>query len=159
MSLTGVREIKDVPYCSESTDVGIDPFRTLDLYIPEALFDHCNDNMDDDTQSKPKVILVLFVHGGAWRTGDKSAHVHLARSWASPGSSTSSSSSSSVDDERNTFVIVAVPNYRLSPIVKHPVHANDIHTALRFLLTQPHLPDFIGKDGGGFTSSFEYSSV
>ena len=139
--MSSIHEIKDVPYCL--TDSSVDSLRTLDLYIPEALID----SRDDGSQSERQIILVVFVHGGAWRTGDKSNHMNLARRWvSSPSTSTS---------DKDTFIIVAVPNYRLSPIVKHPVHTDDIHTALQFLLSRPRLFGTNRED----LSSFEYSSV
>ena len=137
-----IREINDVPY--STADTGIDPLKTLDLYVPEALF-------NPRTRSKSRVVLLVFVHGGAWRTGDKSKHVGTARRWAAP--SPSLSTSRPEEDEDGTFIIVAVPNYRLSPAVKHPVHTDDIYAALQFLLARPYLP------GGGPQISLEYSSV
>lgn len=145
--MDSVRKIKDVPYCS--TDLGIDPLRTLDLYIPEALFDPL-----DNPQPERKVVLVVFAHGGAWRTGDKSDHASLARRWASPN--LSSSASPSEKGGAVTLAVVAVPNYRLSPVVKHPVHTDDIHTALQLLLSPFRLSHILGMDP---TPSFEYSSV
>jgi acetyl esterase/lipase len=148
--MDSLREIKDVPYCS--TDLRIDPLRTLDLYIPEALFD-----LPDDSQSKQNIVLVVFVHGGAWRTGDKSDHAGLARRWASLGLPSSTSPSEKGADV--TSVVVAVPNYRLSPIVKHPAHTDDIHTALQLLLIPSRSSHFLGTEGEDPTPSFEYSSV
>ena len=54
----GIREVRGVPYYTADTD--IDPLRTLDLYVPEALF-----NPRIYIRSKWRVVLLVFVHGGA----------------------------------------------------------------------------------------------
>ena len=57
----------------------------------------------------------VFVHGGAWRHGDKSSFLGfygmLASNWARHG------------------IGVVVPNYRLSPGVSHPEHIKDVARA------------------------------
>jgi len=68
--------------------------------------------------------LVVFVHGGAWRSGDKSDHVWLANALV-----------------QHTRLAVAVPNYRLSPNVRHPTHTTDIQKALLSLMELQSLPD------------------
>ncbi|KAF5365594.1 hypothetical protein D9758_003232 [Tetrapyrgos nigripes] len=94
----------DIPY-----DTTRDPYRTFDLYY----------------SSKPDVPLPLicFVHGGAWRSEDKTDHAVLARELVS-----------------RTKFPVAVPNYRLSKAsdansIRHPTHAHDILQLLIFLMT------------------------
>ncbi|KAI0636838.1 alpha/beta-hydrolase [Trametes polyzona] len=73
--------------------------------------------------SRPQRALLVFVHGGAWRSEDKADHAQLARTLAAL-----------------TACPVAVPNYRLttqdSPI-QHPSHAQDVLRALHFLSTWP----------------------
>ncbi|KAH9966721.1 Alpha/Beta hydrolase protein [Russula dissimulans] len=67
--------------------------------------------------------LVCFVHGGAWRSEDKSDHGALARRLAAYTSSP-----------------VAVPNYRLTKPnnqLQHPAHAQDVLQLLTFLLSWP----------------------
>lgn len=129
-----LREIKDVPYYSPDSSAVIDPLRTLDLYFSLG-----------DSSAAPSesvdAILIVFLHGGAWRAGDKKVHMDLARRWASLPSSSSSSLLSNARSQsvsspapRPSTVVVAVPNYRLSPTVKHPVHTRDVHQALQFLL-------------------------
>jgi acetyl esterase/lipase len=56
--------------------------------------------------------MLLFVHGGGWSTGDKSDLAWLGQQLARQG------------------VLVALPNYRLSPAVQHPTHAQDVARAV-----------------------------
>ncbi|KAI1794493.1 alpha/beta-hydrolase [Ganoderma leucocontextum] len=65
--------------------------------------------------------LIVFVHGGAWRSEDKSQHADLARTLV-----------------RLTGFPVAVPNYRLTTPqtpIQHPTHASDVLRFLHFLTT------------------------
>jgi acetyl esterase/lipase len=106
-----VRKVLDVPYFDGP---GADPVKhKLDLYLPK------------DQRDFP---VILFVHGGAWRHGDKSGFLGfyglLASSWARHG------------------LGVVVPNYRLSPSVNHPEHIKDVARA--FAWTHAN----IGKYGG-----------
>lgn len=64
-------------YCSSAPD---DDYRQVDLYVPE--------NASADTP------LIVFVHGGAWRSEDKAEHKPLANMLCSQG------------------FTVAMPNYR-----------------------------------------------
>jgi acetyl esterase/lipase len=73
----------------------------LDLYFPKR----------DTTSSQSP--LVVWVHGGAWRSGSKE-NVPLLR-WLDHG-----------------FAIASV-EYRLSPEAKFPAQVHDIKTAIRFL--------------------------
>ena len=52
-----IRVVRDIPYAGAPAEPG----RTLDLYLPEQ----------DAGDREPRPV-VLFVHGGAWRKGDKS---------------------------------------------------------------------------------------
>jgi len=73
--------------------------------------------------------LIVFVHGGAWRSGDKAGYAYLAQQLASclPG-----------------YAVAAV-NYRLSPRISpepatgyelhHPAHAADVLTALEYFVS------------------------
>ncbi|MEQ1841038.1 MAG: alpha/beta hydrolase [Verrucomicrobiales bacterium] len=70
----------------------------LDLYLPEKVEKPC---------------LLVWVHGGAWRAGDKAGV---------PGTAL-------LDDG---FAIASV-NYRLSPEAKFPAQVHDIKAAIRFL--------------------------
>jgi len=72
--------------------------------------------------------LLVFVHGGAWRSGDKSEYVNLSQQLAS----------------RSGCAVAAV-NYRLSPgispdpatgyFLHHPAHATDVLTALEYFVS------------------------
>ncbi len=82
---------KDVAYF---TGDGVDERRhKLDLYLPEG---------------KKEFPLLLFVHGGAWRSGSKDLYPRLGETFATKG------------------IGVAVANYRLSPAVQHPEHVRDV---------------------------------
>lgn len=91
---------------------GDDPLHRWDLYKPTL------------ESAKGPEGLIVFVHGGAWRSGDKSDHKELAQNLV-----------------EISGLPVAVPNYRLSPRIppppnsavrpiKHPEHAQDIVAAL-----------------------------
>src|SRR5688572_4475803 len=72
----------------------------LDLYLPK------------DRRGFP---LMLFIHGGAWKTGSKDIYLFLGRAFATRG------------------IGVAVANYRLSPGVKHPEHIKDVARAFAWV--------------------------
>lgn len=95
-----VQIVRDVAYRDlyegEDADQGKNK---LDLFLPRDLAD---------------APVLFFVHGGAWRHGDKSFlgfYSSLAMSWARLG------------------INVVVANYRLSPAVQHPEHIKDIAKA------------------------------
>ncbi|CCF53845.1 uncharacterized protein UHO2_00936 [Ustilago hordei] len=97
-------------YVAGSTD----PEQQLDLYLP----------------SQPASSLIIFIHGGAWRTGSRKDHADLANHLCSRGK------------------VVAVIDYRLSvkddatglPKHIHPVHATDANAALWFLQSRKEVP-------------------
>ncbi len=73
---------------------------TLDVFVPQP-----------GGRKRP---VVLFVHGGTWMVGDKNhfgVYRGVGRFLASNG------------------VVAVVPNYRLSPRVKHPEHVKDVARA------------------------------
>jgi acetyl esterase/lipase len=78
--MLSISVIKDLDYSPKPID-SRDPERELDIYSPST-----------DNEHLP---VILFVHGGAWRTGDKSEHIQLAERLSQQG-----------------FVVV-VNNYRL----------------------------------------------
>ncbi|KAF9286671.1 Kynurenine formamidase [Mortierella alpina] len=104
---------------------------TLDLYHPS-------------TPRDVPASLVVFVHGGAWRTGDKSGFVDLAKNLA--------------ESTRDT---VAVVNYTLSIAdikddptsvpsrAQHPKHVQDVARALGYLYVQ-------AKEHGGYNRDHIY---
>jgi len=62
-----------------------------------------------------KAPVVIFVHGGGWRMGDKRRTYHKIPSFVDSG-----------------YVFVSV-NYRLSPAVKHPAHVQDLADAIHWV--------------------------
>lgn len=68
--------------------------------------------------------VVMFVHGGSWRSGDKNLYAALGQSLAADG------------------IGCVICNYRLSPAVKHPAHVEDVAKAFAWTT------DNIGKYGG-----------
>src|SRR5438876_3974931 len=84
----------------------------LDLYLP---------------QGKKDFPVLVFLHGGCWTFGDKSGgdlYPPFARALAGHG------------------VGVVLPNYRLSPWVKHPAHVKDAARAVAWTRKN------VGKYGG-----------
>lgn len=70
------------------------PERAYDLYLPKK-----------GDANRP---LLIFIHGGAWQSGDKKDYEGLGKAFAGAG------------------IAVAVVNYQLSPKVQHPKHIEDI---------------------------------
>ena len=94
---------------SYSDDADEDPRHKLDLYVPVG------------SKNYP---VMIYVHGGGWKSGSKTMYVGLGRAFARHG------------------IGVAVINYRLSPKVKHPGHAEDVARAFAWVRAN------IGKYGG-----------
>jgi acetyl esterase/lipase len=92
---------------------GTDIFRhKLDLFVPEG---------------KKDFPVVVLVHGGAWMYGDKSSaglYSNVGRFLAEHG------------------VGAVLPNYRLSPWVKHPEHVKDVARA--FAWARAHVAKYGG---------------
>ncbi len=77
---------------------GKDPKQSLNVYRP-------------DKEAKSEALpVVIWVHGGGWRNGDKDnqAGINLCQSWANSG-----------------LVTVGL-DYRLTPAVVHPAHVEDV---------------------------------
>jgi acetyl esterase/lipase len=99
--------IKNVAYKQGD---GADPVRhRLDLYLPKG---------------KKDFPVLMFVHGGAWKFGNKDLYEALGKVYAKNGIGT---------------VII---NYRLSPQVKHPEHIRDVAKAFSWVHAN------IGSHGG-----------
>ncbi|KNE61726.1 hypothetical protein AMAG_06528 [Allomyces macrogynus ATCC 38327] len=106
-------EVSDVPYVAAVQGTAIDPAHHVDLYLWPN---------EQERKSRP---LIVFLHGGAWRTNARSDFTTTARLLA-----------------HATHCAVAVPGYRLSlpadsasrPI--HPSHAVDAHAAIAYLSMQ-----------------------
>jgi acetyl esterase/lipase len=106
-----VKEVLDIPYY-EGPDAHATKHK-LDLYLPE------------NHQDFP---VLFFVHGGAWRNGDKQTMLNiygeLGRTLARNG------------------IGAVITNYRLSPAVKHPTHIQDVAKAFAWTVRN------ISKYGG-----------
>jgi len=100
---------------------------SLDIYRP-------------DVQTAKPLPVVVMVHGGGWAIGDKgnpSVGIDKATFF-----------------NANGFVYVSL-NYRLSPVVQHPTHAEDVAAAVAWVLEQigdyggdPNLVTLMGHSAG-----------
>lgn len=84
---------------------GKDPKQSLNVYRPDA-----------EAKSQPVPVMV-WVHGGGWRNGDKDnrAGINLCQTWAKAG-----------------FVVVGL-DYRLTPAVVHPAHIEDVAAGIAWV--------------------------
>ncbi len=98
---TGYEVQRDIAY-------GPLPRHRLDLYRPEGM--------------RADAPLVVFLYGGAWRSGSKSIYRFLGEAFASRG------------------IATAVPDYRLYPEVRFPTFVQDGALAMAFLDQAPALP-------------------
>jgi acetyl esterase/lipase len=113
-----IRQVKDLAYYDGP---GADPVKhKLDLYLPR------------DRKDFP---VVFFVHGGAWRHGDR----NFLGVYSTFGSFLA----------RNG-IGAAVTSYRLSPGVQHPEHIKDVARA--FAWTHKHIADYGGRPDQLFVS-------
>ncbi|MBL8794235.1 MAG: alpha/beta hydrolase, partial [Planctomycetia bacterium] len=102
-----VETIKDVAYVA-GADADPDKHK-LDLYLPRGQKDFP---------------VLLFVHGGSWRSGDRKMYAPLGNVLAKNGIGT------------------AIISYRLSPKVQHPGHIQDVAKAFAWTCAN------IAKHGG-----------
>ena len=86
---------RDVAY-----DEADDSLRSLDIYAPA------------DARGLP---VMVFIHGGGWRQGDKGQAAEKGRFFVERG-----------------WLLVSI-NYRLSPAVQHPVHIEDVIRAVAWV--------------------------
>lgn len=90
-------------------------FLLLDV-LDVAYGDHAKQKLDlivpRDAKDFPTI---LFIHGGAWREGDRKLYGALGRRFADAG------------------VGMALASYRLSPEVRHPEHVKDVAAAFAWL--------------------------
>jgi acetyl esterase/lipase len=89
----------------------------LDLYLPAGRKD---------------VPVLIFVHGGGWRTGIKEQYAQIGDAFAARG------------------IATAVINYRLSPKVEHPGHVRDVARA--FAWARQHIAEYGGRPDAIFLS-------
>jgi acetyl esterase/lipase len=93
---------------------GADAYRHhLDLYLPRG---------------RTNFPVVMLVHGGAWMAGDN----RCCGLYASVG-----------EFLANHGIGAVLPNYRLSPVVKHPEHIKDVARA--FAWTHTHIAEYGGR--------------
>lgn len=97
----------NIPYCQTNN-----PRQTLDLYVPQI------------TNERP-MKLVVFIHGGGWRAGDKSSSLMTYHS----------------ETFLKNGIAVASLNYRLYPEATYPEPNEDIACALRYLKAEAQLYD------------------
>jgi acetyl esterase/lipase len=93
-----VHVVKGISYC-EGEDADAERHK-LDLYLPKG---------------QKNFPVLLFVHGGAWKSGSKDLYGPLGDRFAKNGIGT---------------VII---NYRLSPKVTHPAHIEDVASAFAWI--------------------------
>ncbi len=105
-----IRRFLELPYAEID---GIDPnLLSLDVYAPPA---------------EGKHPVLVMIHGGGWRTGDKASAgvaAEKSRHFVKAG-----------------YVFVSI-NYRLSPAVLHPAHVTDVARALAWV--DSHITEFGG---------------
>src|SRR5262245_12309842 len=90
-------EVESVKNLAYRSDKDADPIKhKLDLYVPKGV------------KGFP---ILFFVHGGAWKSGNKEIYTRLGEGFAGDGIGT------------------VVINYRLSPKVQHPAHIEDVASA------------------------------
>lgn len=112
--VSGFSDFEEVKDVPYASDLKLQPFRhKLDLILPAGKKDY------------PVVVLV---HGGAWVVGDNRCcglYTAVGRFLASQG------------------IGVVLPNYRLSPAVKHPEHVKDLAKVM--LWTRGNIEKFGGN--------------
>ncbi|MDP6958212.1 MAG: alpha/beta hydrolase [Planctomycetota bacterium] len=120
--LRGIEVLRDLEYGKgEGTSL------KLDLYQPEV----------STMQPKP---VILYIHGGGWRGGDKRKAAMAA------------------DLVRRGFILVSI-NYRLSGVAKYPAAIDDCRTALKWIREKaqkyqidPSRIGVLGPSAGGHLS-------
>jgi acetyl esterase/lipase len=98
VAVYAVEKHKDIAY---RTGPDADKERhKLDVYCPKGL------------KGYP---VMLFVHGGTWKSGNKNLYAGIGESFAKAG------------------IGVVICNYRLSPAVQHPAHVEDVAKAFAWV--------------------------
>jgi len=85
---------KDIPYIEKPVD---EAKQKLDVFVPK--------------EAKKPLPVLFFIHGGAWRFGDKSLYFGLGNRFASEG------------------ILCVIPGYRLAPKYPHPAQIEDVAAA------------------------------
>jgi acetyl esterase/lipase len=102
-----VEQTKDISYCEGPAEEAAK--HKLDIYGPKG---------------KTNTPVLFFVHGGAWKSGDRSNYVPLGNRYAREG------------------VVTVVPSYRLAPKHPHPAQIEDVAAALAW--TVRHIAEYGG---------------
>ena len=97
---------RELAYTSSSN-----PLQRLDLYLPPS---------STSTEVKYYPPVVIIIHGGAWRSGDKNEFTNLGQNLSLLGN-----------------CAVAIVNYRLTtkitPEIKNPLHVQDVAAAISWV--------------------------
>jgi acetyl esterase/lipase len=105
-----VKSVKGIEYTpGNPTDAAK---HKLDLYLPT---------------NRTKFPVLFFVHGGSWRSGDRSQYPSLGNRFAKLG------------------IGVVIPSYRLAPANPHPAQVEDVAAA--FAWTVKHIAEYGGDPG------------
>ena len=104
---TNVEIIKDITYVDGKAED--EAKHKLDIYLPKG---------------KTNFPVFLFIHGGSWRSGDRTQYPPLGNRYASEG------------------IATVVMSYRLAPKNRHPAQIEDCAAALAWVLKN------IGQYGG-----------
>lgn len=101
---------KDIPYAPATAGVEVAAKQRLDLYVPRG---------DGTGPGKPGLWPVfVFVHGGAWRTGDRGLYGPVGQRFARDG------------------ILTVIPSYRLAPKVPWPAQAEDAAAAVAWTVRE-----------------------
>ena len=92
--------VRDVAY-------GPDPRQRLDVYAPGP-----PDRPDGAAAARAGAPVIVFIHGGSWRTGDKAGYSWAGRALAARG------------------YLAVLPNYRLVPEGRYPAMVEDAAAAI-----------------------------
>jgi acetyl esterase/lipase len=108
-SLAHAGSVIDVAY-------GADPKQRLDVYYPDPCL-------------QQRCPVVVWVHGGGWRHGDKrhQGAKDIAATWTAAGA------------------VVVTLNYRLTPDVVHPAHVQDVASGIAWI--HGHISQYGGDPG------------
>jgi acetyl esterase/lipase len=111
---SGAYEVEAIRGVCYRGEADDDPYRhRLDLFLPRGAKDYP---------------VVLLIHGGAWMVGDN----RCCGLYSSVGEFLASRG-----------IAAVLPNYRLSPEVKHPEHIRDVARA--FAWTRAHIAEYGGR--------------
>ncbi len=104
-----VEQTKDITYCEGPEEDAAK--HKLDIYAPKE-------------KTNAKLPVLFFIHGGSWRSGDRSNYVPLGNRYTREG------------------FITVVPSYRLAPKHPHPAQIEDVAAA--FAWTVRHIAEYGG---------------